>query len=111
MIAPEFTGETADDIAEQVGLWLRDARSSGADVGRLALIIIKTADGHFKGQVGTRGMLILQVYDVNPDAGARIAEEIFKHRDRLAIYAIDQQTNEGGLSWLDPLPNTSGGDA
>lgn len=106
---PEFKGKTADDIAERVGIWLRDARKKGADVATLCLIMMKEADGSFKAQIGSREMLIVQVSRMDPVAGVNIARELMAHRDRLAIFSLDLQTKEHGLTWMDPLPNAKGG--
>lgn len=108
---PEFKGSTADDIAEKVGLWLRDAREKGANVAFLCLIMMKTKDGVFSAQIGSREMLIVQVSQMDAAAGVNIARELAAHRDRLAIFSLDLETKEHGLTWLDPLPNAVGGDA
>lgn len=106
----EFRGETADEVAEKLGIYMREKLEAGATTRDALLIVMRSSNGYV-GAAGSRRGFLDQLLSANPEVAAAVARDTRERPGYVPLIAMDMVEMSHGVQWLGPFPNASGGAA
>lgn len=106
----EFRGKTADEVAEQLGLYMRQKIAAGASIGEVVAIVMRTPAGYV-GAAGTRDALLEQIQAMDPKVAGELRSELRPRPGYVPIVALDPIERTHGIEWIGPFPNAAGGES
>jgi hypothetical protein len=107
---PEFRASTADEVAEQLGEYMREKFASGARTLDSIAMVMRTPAG-FVGTAGSRLQLLSQIAETDPEAATETALMTQHRPGYIPIIALDMVEKSKGIEWIGPFPNATGGTA
>lgn len=109
-MVPEFHGKTAEEVSEQMGLYVREQIEAGALIEKVVMIVMRTTDG-FKAAAGSRDGLLAQVAATDPKYAKELRRTLKPRPGYVPIIALDPIDGTHGVEWIGPFPNSQGGSA